>query len=337
MSLKPLTSPTDSTLGARFALVSYLPTVGCTIFLLVLISAGAPGERLDFSSVWHATNKLSAAQVILLALGVTLTAVISHPYQLSLVRLLEGVWSGKLRWWGTLRSRRHRTLRGKLDKKTIAEGNPPAVVEVNRAGQALSDLISSYPPLTHPTVPTALGNALASMEARAGSAYGLDAVAAWPRLFPLLPDKTKATVDQARDTLDAAVRFSVTAALTGVATFGLLSRTGWWLLLTLIPVFVSWMAYRASVHAARNYGVAVTAAFDLHRFDLYAALRVPHPADTDAEREFNVRLSTHWRQGTPFPHLSYPGPDVAEDTTNMAPSVQNDVARQQGERAAGQP
>ena len=41
---------------------------------------------------------------------------------------------------------------------------------------------------------TGLGNALAAMEDSAGAAYGLDAVVAWPRLYPLLGDKVRAVV-----------------------------------------------------------------------------------------------------------------------------------------------
>ncbi len=51
------------------------------------------------------------------------------------------------------------------------------------------------PELLRPTLP---GNVLAAVESRAGEPYGLDAVVAWPRLYPLLGEGVKAVVDDRR-------------------------------------------------------------------------------------------------------------------------------------------
>ncbi|HKS99393.1 MAG TPA: hypothetical protein VJT31_07670, partial [Rugosimonospora sp.] len=78
--------------GSRFQLVSYLPTYAATVFLLLLVWAGAPGRALRFTRAWHTAAGLGLGEVVLIALVVTLVAVLSHPLQLRTVRLLEGDW-----------------------------------------------------------------------------------------------------------------------------------------------------------------------------------------------------------------------------------------------------
>ena len=88
------------------------------------------------------------------------------------------------------------------------------------------------------------------MTDRAGRAYGLDAVTAWPRLYPLLGEQVKSLVDDRRDALDAAVRMAATMAVTAIASLALLLRTGWWILLALLPLGIAVLAYNAAVQAA---------------------------------------------------------------------------------------
>jgi hypothetical protein len=52
--------------------------------------------------------------------------------------------------------------------------------------------------------------------------YGLDAVTAWPRLYPVLGEQCRTLVDDRRDTLDASVRLAATMAVTALASLVLL-------------------------------------------------------------------------------------------------------------------
>jgi hypothetical protein len=103
------------------------------------------------------------------------------------------------------------------------------------------------------------------MHDSAGRAYGLDAVIAWPRLYPVLGEQTRSLVDDRRDTLDAAVRMAATMAVTAIASLALLSFSGVWVLLALIPAGIAVLAYNAAVQAALAYAETVHVAFDLHR------------------------------------------------------------------------
>jgi hypothetical protein len=146
------------------------------------------------------------------------------------------------------------------------------------------------------------------MQDTAGRAYGLDAVTAWPRLYPVLGEQCRTLVDDRRDTLDASVRLAATMAVTALASLGLLLGAGWWTALALIPPGVAALAYNAAVQAALAYAETVHVAFDLHRADLLTALRMTPPARQDAERALNEQWCDHWRQGIPLPAtLHYTG------------------------------
>jgi hypothetical protein len=135
------------------------------------------------------------------------------------------------------------------------------------------------------------------MEEQAGREYGWDAVVVWPRLYPVLSEPTRVIVDDRRNTLDATARLSATAIVTALATAGLLVQSGWWLLLTVVPLGVAVLSYAGTVQAAISYGEAVCVAFDLHRFDLLDRLHLPLPSDQTAERQIAEDLSAMWRQG----------------------------------------
>ncbi|MGI5243004.1 hypothetical protein [Dactylosporangium sp. CA-139066] len=291
-------------LGRRFFVVGYLPTYTAAVFLLLLIWAGAPGA-LHFSAAWRAAGKLTAGDLLLLLAAVVSVGLILQPLQLVLLRLLEGYWPARLS--GPPRRRQLRR-RARLAAAAALPERPEdlAAEEVNRIGLAGTRLRLRYPAADQVRA-TALGNALAAAEGRAGARFGWDAVVAWPRLYPLLGDRTRTIVDDRRDTVDAAARLAVVAALTTVVTVALLGASGGWIALTLVPLAVSWLSYRGAVQAAIAYGESVEVAFDLHRFDLLAALHLPLPADTEAEARLAAELSALWRQGKPVP-LTYTHP-----------------------------
>jgi hypothetical protein len=171
-------------------------------------------------------------------------------------------------------------------------------------GAAASEL-RRLPPREY-LMPTRLGNALRAAELRAGEPYGLDAVVAWPRLYPLLSDPVRALVDGQRDALDVNARFCAVFAAAAVIAAVLLAAHGWWLLVAAGCLVLAWLAYRSAVAAAIAYGEAIRAAVDLHRFTLLEALHLPLPATLEEERSVNGELSRFLLQGvpldTPFKH-----------------------------------
>jgi hypothetical protein len=298
--------PADASFGGRFYLVGYLPTYAAALFLLVLVWAGAPGwsgrkdHQLSFTTAWATASHLSLGEVVLLALAVALVAVVLQPLQLAMVGLAEGSWPTcpGARWARQRqRSRRNRLAR----EQQLPKGAESDNEAVQRAGAAGGQLRRRFPAPDHLLRPTALGNVLAAMTDRAGRAYGLDAVTAWPRLYPVLGEQVKSLVDDRRDALDAAVRMAATMTVTAIVSLALLLQASWWILLALIPLSIAILAYNAAVQAALAYSEIVHVAFDLHRADLLTALRMELPRQQDTERTLNGHWCDLWRQGIPLP------------------------------------
>ncbi|MFF4505001.1 hypothetical protein [Streptomyces sp. NPDC001401] len=307
--------------GRRFFLVGYLPTYAAVFFVLLLFWAGARGWAapvgggLRFGRAWATATALGVGEVVLLVLGVTLVAVLLAPLQTAMVRLLEGAWPERLgaKWARERQIRRKKAWEQRAELPSVGPfppGSPRAWTvpdsvagpdAVQRAGVAGAELRRRYPLLDHLVRPTALGNALAAAEDTAGRAFGYDAVVAWPRLYPLLGEQTRAVVDDRRDTVDGAARMAVTTAATALVAAVVLARTGWWLALELVPLVVSWVACRGAVQAALAYGESLHVAFDLHRFALLQALGTKVPDDPAKERELAAWWCDLWRQGVPLP------------------------------------
>ncbi|MFF8974844.1 hypothetical protein [Streptomyces sp. NPDC014995] len=298
MSLTAIGRPPTAALGGRFFVIGYVPVCAGFLFVLLLVFAGAPGAALDWGAAWRRVGTLGAGGAVLLLFGTIVVALALHPLQLSCVRLLEGYWPS---WCGALARRglrRQERIRQRLSRAAELSGDqPPGPEAVHLAGLADSALRARFPQQPHLLRPTRLGNALAAAEDRCGAPYGWDGPTAWPRLYTVLGDVAKQTVEDRRDALDAACRVSVVSALCAAVSAVLLARTGWWLLLAPVPLLLSRLAYHGAVHAALGYGQAVRVCFDLHRFDLYPALHLPVPGDPEQERRINTELSAFWRQG----------------------------------------
>lgn len=189
---------------------------------------------------------------LLVALAVALLAVLLQPLQFAMMNVAQGSWPP---WPGTrwaLRWQQRR--RNRLAEAARLPAGPELTdAVVQRAGAAGQQLRRRFPKPDHLLQPTALGNVLAAMHESAGRAYGLDAVTAWPRLYPVLGEQARSLVDDRRDTLDGAVRMAATMAVTAIASLLLLACSGWWVLLFSIPAGITVLAYNAAVQAALAY------------------------------------------------------------------------------------
>lgn len=287
--------------SVRFFSVAYLPTYVATVFVLLLVWAGAPGDDVSLRRAWHTATGVGAGQAVWIVVGTTVVAVVFQPFQLAVMRLLEGGWPEALGAGAGRAVQRRRKARWAARATLEGAAGDPSPERVQRAGAAAAVLRRRYPLPDHLLRPTALGNVLAALRDTAGRDHGWDAAVAWPRLYPVLGDRARAVVDDCRDSLDAAARLCVTNAVTALVSTALLARSGWWLLLALAPAAVAVLAYHGAVQAALTYGDAVRAAFELHRFHLLAALHLPLPDSLQEERTLAEALCLHWRQGLPPP------------------------------------
>lgn len=280
-------------LGARFSVVGILPTAVLGLFVLALIWSGAPGDAPDLDRVADEAGDLSGTETTLLLVGVLAVAVLAQPFQIPLVRLLEGYWgsSGPARAVTKVGVDRQRERLGSLKTRAAAPIKDPKDAAAADAITAAAERQRLFPEADSALLPTRLGNVLRSAETRAGAPYGLEGVVAWPRLYPLLPEPVRLTVDDRRDQLDVAARFCSVFLCAALLSFALLLPHGWWLAVPAGCLLLAWLAYRASVTAALAYGEAIRSAFDLHRFDLRRALHLPLPDTRSAERAENAELS----------------------------------------------
>ena len=147
---------------------------------------------------------------------------------------------------------------------------------------------------------------------------GLDSVVVWPRLYPLLSDRVKAVVDDLRDGMDAAVRLTATGVVTATVAAAILAwRFG--------DIHTAGTGPACGGHSRlpgcragplSATAESVTVAFDLHRFDLLAALHLETPAKQEKEVAANTALSDFLRQGVPLPFdYAVPAPSTGSGAT----------------------
>ncbi len=284
-------------IGSRFALVGLLPTGVLALFVLALVWSGAPADAPDLDRVLDHARDLDAWSGGLLFLSLVVLTLVLQPLQLALVRWLEGYWPPALDRLAAAGRGRFAARYERLAAAVAPRTAPPTPADLAAMAQAAIEL-RLLPP-REDLMPTRLGNALRAAEVRAGEPYGLDAVVAWPRLYPLLSEPVRAQVDEQRDSLDLAARFCAMFAVAAVVALALLAAHGWWLLVPLGLVVLSWLSYRGALAAAIAYGEGIRTGIDLHRLDLLKALHLPLPATLEEEREVNRRLSRFLLQGWP--------------------------------------
>ena len=153
-------------------------------------------------------------------------------------------------------------------------------------------LAQSYPNEGRRVMPTRLGNVLRHFEETVGKTYGLDILQVAPHLTMVAPPEQVAYVRDAREEMDAAIGLCVASLLATLMSVGLLLTDRAWMLASLLPYSLAYVAYRGAVAAAAEYGSALSVMVDLGRFALYENLRLVMPTGLVQEREKNVDLTS---------------------------------------------
>jgi len=139
-------------------------------------------------------------------------------------------------------------------------------------------------------MPTRLGNALRRFEDAAGAQYGLDAILTAPHFSLIAPDQHVQYLRDSRQQMDATIHLCTVSLLATIIAVAFLLTDGMWLLASLVPYVLAYVAYRAAVAAAHEYATAVTTVIDLNRFQLYESLRIDAPRNPEEERTANTQL-----------------------------------------------
>lgn len=298
--------------GARFTLINVLPAV-----LLAIVIAGAYRSNLYDA---HRPVDLSAALptgwlAVQLGFAGLLIGVIAQPFQVAVVRLLEGY--GWDRWLPSLLSgmaieRQHRRrARAELLQQAVAVATPGASaaaaarnarakVRQSRIVAAARARLIQYPTRDDRIMPTTLGNVLRAGEDSAGGRYGLMSMTVYPRMYPFLSDKLDKAISRQLDLIDATSALCLAFAAAALATLPVVViRHDWWSLLPAGLAASSWLCYRSALNAAKDHGTLFATAFDLHRFDLIKNLHYPLPETVEQEWKFNRALSRFLQRGDP--------------------------------------
>jgi hypothetical protein len=296
--LVPLGNAATS-VSSRFNLVSLAPSALLATAIGAMVASGAftgvPSLHLLLVRSGE-VNVFIASVIFLLVFSASL---VLHPFQLLLVRILEGYWTDvpilrKLRFIGIeINRRRYWEIRVLED-------------------DAQDRLLSLYPPKTEDLLPTRLGNVLRSAERQAGGQHGFtNAVEMLPRIYPYMSASLTENMADARDDLDMACRMcavlwtiALVAGCTLAADGAVAASAGAWLAAPVVAAAFGVLSYRAAVRCAGKYGQLLYLVFDLHRRDFIRALGYVPPEDPADEKKLIEDL-TNWLTGAGSPPVDY--------------------------------
>lgn len=140
-------------------------------------------------------------------------------------------------------------------------------------------------------LPTGLGNVLRAPEDRMMDRYGLESVVVWTRLFAILPDNFRETLNDARTKLDLSARLCMIFIFSFIISLPLVVKLDIFSAVPAVSLFMAWISYNGSVNAAFRFGQNLQTAFDLYRFDLLTALHLSLPIDYKSEIQSNRKIS----------------------------------------------
>ena len=274
-------------LNRRFILAWWFPALIAGVATLCL--GVMPYGAADAWQWWQQQDASAQTGLLISALMlVTLVAYLLQAFTRPIVRLYEGYWPHWLRQWSQKwieeRWRRWRKERAKAAKNNLARY------------AALQDRLHyEYPSQAAQLLPTQLGNVLRSAEDYPITAYGMDAVFWWPRLWPLLPEAVQKEVEDTLTPLFALLNLATLVGL--VATGGTIylwqNQVGGWegpVALLVVGLLLARLSYLGAVAHARGYGQQIRSSIDLYRFNLLKALHQSLPASPREERMLWGRL-----------------------------------------------
>ncbi len=272
------------------------------------------------------TDVVRALILVVVPILIILTAFALDVLGLSLLQWAEGYWDGIPMVGKPLRkiitqvhighTAKLRARRTALFWKEYARDYPPISFPEVWTGREPPDPISpeEIPELlildkelhdipSHGTdLPTRLGNLLRSAEQHP-LRYGLDPVVVFPRLYFLLPNTIQSELDDARSHLDACVR-SIFLAIVFTIVWGLMATifpSSVTIVAAVIGALGVWNSQNITLRAASIYGELLRTVFDLYRFDLYEALHLPVPENSNTEAEAGKNLTAFlWRGPSVF-------------------------------------
>lgn len=153
----------------------------------------------------------------------------------------------------------------------------------------------SFPTNPNAVLATSLGNVIAAFEDYPRLRYGMDSIALWPRLLPVLrTSKYHEYVAQEKITFDFLLNILAVTLMLGLEFFCTLLYQNKIVSATvtlIVTCILLCLLYAGVVVAARQWGTTVRVAFDLHRQELFQRLKLKPVTSTKEEFERWQRVS----------------------------------------------
>lgn len=298
-------------IGSYFFSVSVIPSIVLVSGAWLIVASGAfSSEGPTVGAVVVAITAASPGTLLALSLAAFVFALLTHPFQIALVKLAEGYTDAlpmrPVNEWGLARHYR-RQLRTEQQILSIRQARRnemsdrafvPTVYAVHRDVKRvlsrrrstedqllLANLEARRSSMPDPdrAMPSRLGNELRSGEDRAGHRYGLLGVSVSAHLAVVGPE---AADDLAayQTTMERQIRLAFN--FVGMAFFALVAfgNDGPWLFVGPLLMVGGVLSYEGAVRAGSIYGEQTQVIADLHRRDLLRAMHFPEPEDLDDER-----------------------------------------------------
>ncbi|MFG2881990.1 hypothetical protein ACGFYV_06635 [Streptomyces sp. NPDC048297] len=212
-------------------------------------------------------GRASAGQLATVVLGALLLSAWAGLLAQGAGRAVHWLWLGQ--WPGRVgealagRRRRRWTRAQESYEQSYREG---------RSDEDLARLahLRNRIALAPPTRPTRMGDSIAALSARVRVDYGLDLEYGWPRLWLVLPEDTRAVVDESKEA------FNRSASLAGWGVLYVLAGSVWWPL-GLAGLGILLTAVVRGRSAVENLALLMESAVDLHGANLATSLGIPVP------------------------------------------------------------
>ena len=292
----------------RLLLVGLLPNAILVAYVWLLLALHAFTNRgqdapLTLMDLGQVNFRTDAGGLLLFVLLVVLLTAVVQPFQVRVVRIVEGYWRREnwlYRFAVGAHQRRSDRLRQQAisgidlrDNELLSKPADEQIAEQRRArrlsaaASRAKGKLKSYPPPDADVLPTMLGNVLRRGERIAGERYALDTISSWPRLYPYVGDKVATEFDSETDGVDASVNLALVFIVMSVLGFVAFANDRWMLIVPVLLVLLALAAYRAAISSARQLGLTMVVAYDLYRFDLIRGLHLELPVTPEAEAERN--------------------------------------------------
>lgn len=181
----------------------------------------------------------------------------------------------------------------------------------------------SFPARRERLLPTGFGNAVRAFEGHSRKRYGLDDVAAFPRVEMFLPASEREPLVDAKIDVNVFMNAAVGTVLIGITLIvdavvhtPVAPEFSW---LYLLPFVVAYVLYVPMIGAAVRWGTEVRSSMDLHRLELYEKLGVRAPTSFADEAVVAGHVNRLLLYGFPPPDDVWRPPELAVPAAPAAP------------------